>query len=205
MPVENGDVVRAVVEMVLDDGSIAQNVFWYIAEFLTNQSNSQVLNSLNSALETMYSEVTGLMADSVTYNPFVAQVMVWDATEQKWEVDVNLGSTSWDEPNSSIDEAFPNQMSAVVVAPTLAPRVRGRKFLPAFTENTAVAGILSAAAQTALGLFGAGYIDDVDIDVDNLLAPGCAGQSDGSFNKLDSYEVNSVMGTQRRRKPGVGV
>jgi hypothetical protein len=204
MAVEDGDVIRAVVEMVMDDGSIVQNVFWYLANFIANQSNATVLGALNGAIETFYSEVVGFIADSITYNPFSAQTMTWNETDQSWQVSTDLGQTSWDEPNTSIDEPFPNQMAAVVVAPTLRPKVRGRKFLPGFTENTGNAGILSAAAQTALGLFGAGYVDDVEIDVDNILQPGAASTIDGAFRPFQSYVVNSIMGTQRRRKPGVG-
>lgn len=204
MTVSPDDIIRGVVEFVLPDGSIAQNVYTYKMEATADQGDTDVRNAICSHLETAYSEVVANIADEVSINPFHAYVIEWDAGEGKWVLARDLGTETFDEQPESLDTSMPNQMAAVVTALTKTPKRRGRKFLPGYAENTATEGILETAVVTALTAFASEYIDSITTLANVEFVAGVVAEAADAFSAFYAAEVNNVMGTQRRRKPGVG-
>ena len=204
MAIDDGDVLKAVAEYVLPDGTIAQNVFYFVAEFLASQTGTAVLGAVKQYLEDFYDAIKAYVKSSVTFNPFTLHKLQWNATESEWEVEEFIGSDDVEVTNTSLDDQFPNQVAATMTANTARPKSRGRKFAPPFVDTAAVAGDLIAGAVTALGVALNHYLSDETVFSGNLLSPGVPRVGFNTFLEFTNGVVNSVLGTQRRRKPGVG-
>lgn len=99
-------------------------------------------------------------------------------------------------------DALPNQMAAVVVGVT-ASRRRGKKFIYGITEAGQVGGVLASSPLFVLGQFATKYAAGITVGGVSALAGVC--KPDGTnFLEFTSARVNQIMGTQRRRKQGVG-
>ena len=204
MAVNDGDVLKVVVSQLLSDDTIAQNVYHYLAAFGSSQTNGDVLDALETAIETMYETIDAEVADSVIMDTMEVDTVAWDAGEGEWLTVQNIGERTPTVTNEAIADAFPNQVAATLGAYTTYPKVRGRKALPGFNEGSADVGELDVQALVALGLFLVEYIADVVIDGANLLSPGVASVSTAAFRAFGSGWINTVLGSQRRRKPGLG-
>lgn len=204
MAVSDGQVLKAAVEMVLADGTIAQNVFHFICNFVTDQDASDILDAIEQYVEDIYQSIQGYLDNSLTMNPMLVDKIEWNATEQIWEVVGFLGSRTPSITVTSTDDPLPNQMAGVLVANTLRPKSRGRKFFPGLVETAATHGDLIAAALTAFTTALNHYLADETVTSGNVLSPGVPREAAGTFLEFTVGVVNSILGTQRRRKPGVG-
>lgn len=204
MPVADGSVLKAVAEFVLDDGTILQNIFHFIAQFLTTQTSADVIGAVKSYVEDIYADVDGYVPSTTGVNPFTLHRVAWNATEGLWEVVELIGSDTPSITFTGATEQWPSQVSAVMVGNTTRPKSRGRKFFVPFLETAASASDLVAAVITALGTALNHYLADQAIDVDNTLSPGVPRSAADTFLEFSNGAVNSVVGTQRRRKPGIG-
>lgn len=123
---------------------------------------------------------------------------------QKWITDADLGIEAMTWEGEGIQDGLPNQMAAVLTAATSRPKARGRKFFPLFTETSVIIGDLIGAAQTGLAAAGVDYLAHLPLGGNDTLYPVIPSTTDGSPLGLVSVEANSILGTCRRRKPGVG-
>ena len=204
MAVQNGDILQAVVEMVLSDGTIAQNVYTYEAQFATQQDNASVLTSVGAAVSAMYQRVDELISENATFNPLILSKMIYNAQEQAWEVVEKIGEILLTVTPTATDDEFPNQIAPTITANTGRPRSRGRKFIPGFTENTATGSDLDSYALSLLADFAADYVNQIIVGAGDNLIPGIIRTAVEEFWAFTIATVNSIVGTQRRRKPGVG-
>lgn len=204
MTVATDTVLRAVVEMVLLDGTIAQNVFGYKTDFILPQGDSVVLAALEAIFEAMYGEILSEIDADITINPGSVDEMAWNGTDDLWEVVGNVGLISPDITFTSITDPLPNQCAPVVVAPTAIPGIRGRKFIAGATDTSALGSSLTGAFVADLAAWGIDYITTYEITANNDLIPGVLSTLDGFFRQFSEVIVNTIIGSQRRRKPGVG-
>lgn len=205
MTVSNGDVLKVFLELVLADGTIAQNVYHFKTVFAEDQSDSAVSAAIEGYLEDIMGEVSTYLADDFTINPSWLQRVAWDPVNTKWVVDylVDIFTPSFTHTNT--DDPFPNQIAPIMVANTDFPKHRGRKFLPGFVETSADAGDLITAAVTALVGAVSYYISFIAIDGSNTIYPGIVNEAADLFYLFTDGVANTIVGTQRRRKPGIGV
>lgn len=204
MTVANGDILKAVAQFVLDDGSIIQNIYHFVAQFLATQTGTAVIGAVKTYIEDMYADIDAYVPSSTSVDPFTLHIITWDAGESKWVVDELVGVDTPTVVFTGATDPFPNQVSAVVVGNTARPKSRGRKFFPPFLETSADGSDLVSAVVTALGTALSHYIADQAIDVDNRLSPGVPRTAANEFLEFTDGIVNSIVGSQRRRKPGVG-
>lgn len=204
MSVSNDDVLKVFLELVLGDGTIAQNVWHFKADFTDDQSDSAVSTAVETYIEDIYGALSAYLSDDFTINPSWLNKVAWDSDLQKWATTalVDIFTPSFTHTNT--DDPFPNQIAPVMTANTFAPGSRGRKFIMGFVETSALAGDLVAGALTALGTALNHYIADETVSGANLLQVGVVRANAGNFLTFSDGAVNSVVGTQRRRKPGVG-
>lgn len=204
MTVSNYDVLKAFLEIVLGDGTIAQNVYYFFCSFVEDQENTDVGDAVQSYIEDIMGAVATYLSDDFTINPSYLHRIGWDVTGAKWAVEelIDIFTPSFTHTNT--DDPFPNQIAPVLVANTDTPKSRGRKFLPGFVETAAEGSSLVSAAVTALGTALAHYIADETISTNNTLLVGVPSSNSGNFRFFTDGVVNSIVGTQRRRKPGVG-
>jgi hypothetical protein len=204
MAVTDGEVIKAVAEFVLSDGTIGQNVFHFIANFLTDETNTAVRDACIDYIEDIYNSVSTYLSDGFTVNPSTVHRVAWNETEDEWETETLLGIATPSITHTNTDDEFPNQISPVLVANTTRPKSRGRKFLMGFVETAAVAGDLVGAAITALTTALNHYLADETVTGSNVLSPGVPRAGVNTFLEFADGAVNSVVGTMRTRKPGVG-
>lgn len=99
-------------------------------------------------------------------------------------------------------DMMPQQTAAVVVGITDSRR-RGKKFIAGIGEGWQSGGVIAGDLVTALDGFGAAWIAGLTSGIGTHLAGVC--RHDGTqFRAFTGYRVNQVLGTQRRRKQGVG-
>lgn len=204
MSVTNGDVVKAFVEFVLGDGSIVQNVFHFLVQSAGDVGNGDVVVAVDQYVEDIYNAVATYLADDFTINPGYIHKVGFDAGLGKWVTEALIGSFTPTITHTNTDDPFPNQIAPVLVANTLRPKSRGRKFLMGFVDTAADAGDLVGAAVTAMGTALNHYLADEALTGSDVLSPGVVREGVDAFLEFTNGAINSVVGTQRRRKPGVG-
>lgn len=137
---------------------------------------------LSNVVETQYYEI--LIPDAGHWVPF----------QQVTFVKVGAEGTDY----------LPNAVAAVLLA--LAPGFRhvGRKFFSGIAETHTTNNSLTSTglsyAVTAL----AAYLAPVGVGDGSVLNPGIIDKT-GTFHQFTSGVVASLLGSQRRRKPGLGI
>lgn len=101
------------------------------------------------------------------------------------------------------DDALPRQCAAVIIG-TVPGRRRGKKFIAGIIESAQSDGQLDGACLAALEGSANAYQDPtIDVPAANWQSGVCA--PDGtSFAAFNGHRVDQIIGTQRRRKQGVG-
>jgi hypothetical protein len=202
--IPDGTYVQGTAEFELADGTIAQNVFHFLCDFTSDQSGSSVVAAVVSYIEDIYNDVATYLSDGFTVNLTPVHSVVWDEETANWVIHALIGSALPSITHTNTDDPFPNQIAPVLVANTGRPKTRGRKFLMGFVETAALGGDLVTAAVTALSSALGDYLADETVSGDSLLSPGVLRDGVEVFEQFTDGEVNTVVGTQRRRKPGIG-
>ena len=109
MSVSNGDVLKAFIEIVLADGTITQNVFYFLAELVADQSDNNVTNVIESYIEDIYSAVSTYLADDFSINPSYVHEITWNSVEAAWEVTRLVGVMTPSFTHTNTDDPFPNK------------------------------------------------------------------------------------------------
>lgn len=103
-----------------------------------------------------------------------------------------------------IGEILPTQMAAVALALTTHLKTRGRKAIAGFCTDALVDGVLISGAISSLIGFAAAYVTRITGSTGDLV-PGTWSRKTSTFYPFISGIANTVMGTMRRRKIGVGI
>lgn len=102
---------------------------------------------------------------------------------------------------TSAGEMLPRQSAPVIVGIT-ASRRRGKKFICGVIEGGQNGGLLDTVLQTHLVVAAQGYI--TTYAGTSTLVPGVCKPDGTDFLAFNSFRVDAILGTQRRRKQGVG-
>lgn len=204
MAVNNDDVLKAVMEVVLDDGTVAQNVFYFIAELLAQLGDATVTGLIETYIEDAYANLSNELVNTITQSLCTVQKIAFDSGEGEWLVTENIGTFTPTITFGNANEALPNAVSAVATLLTFRPKTRGRKFLFPFGENDQDASYLTSTALSSMADFAADVIATITYSPGNDLEPGVPRAGVDNFRKFTGAVVTNVLGTQRRRKPGVG-
>lgn len=204
MAVDDGNHLKAVHEMELADGTLAQNVFYFECDFDAQQTNYDTLVAIAGYIYDIYNAVAAFLDTNATLNYTEVDKIAWNATEGKWLTTGTLGQCDPAFTATGSGDTFPNQIAPVLRANTSRPKSFGRKFLMAFVESAATGTDLTSAALTALAIALAHYLADETVSGTSKLVPGVPRADENTFLPFTDGVVNSLVGTQRRRKPGVG-
>lgn len=203
MTVSNGDIIKLVVEAILDEGTIVQNVYYLLAELAAPQADQSILNALETWVESAYGNLTVEMSNTVTFQDIVADIIEWDTDH--WETTYHIGTEDIDTVPAGTGDPFPNQVSAFATFNTTRPKSKGRKFLFPFDELMALGSYLTAPAVSSIVDYAADILTTIVLGPFNELVPGIVRSSVNEFLEFRSAVVTNVLGTQRRRRPGVGI
>jgi len=204
MSVDPNDILKVTMEVTLGDGSIAQNVYHFYAATLGVYGDSTITDAIEDWIETAYNELSADLVDTITQNVCTVQKVVWDGVLGKWVVDALVGYFTPTIVYNNASDPLPNQVSAFATFQTARPKSRGRKFLFPFGEDRQDATILSAPALADMADFAADVLTAIFLGPANNLYPGVVRAAAAEFLGFDVGIVTDLLGTQRRRRPGVG-
>lgn len=208
MAVTDGDVVRVSVNISLPDLVIAQNIFYWQLDDpdSDNPGNAAVTSNLGTKLTSMYGEIEPNLPDSVTILDAAVDRVEWETDH--WEVKENVGvDTLAIVGDDAVNDMAPHGCAGVITAHTSRPQTRGRKFFAGLLEGQFVDSDIGGTLLTALTDLGIEWLIPEALAVTAELIPvilGQSGVSAGLIYPILGLTVNSIIGYQRRRKPGVG-
>lgn len=204
MPVVDGELVKLVCQFALPDDVIAQNAFYFLANFASSQTGNDVLDTLETWAETFYTYLAALVSDDITEDDGEVSILEWDATETQWLTDRVIGTITPTITFTNVGQSLPNAVAPTITAKTSRPRSNGRKAVLPFAEDGVDENTLTTAALTALGNAAAQYLTDAQIDASNTLSPVIFRRGVNSVLDLLTASTPSTVGSMRSRKPGEG-
>jgi len=203
MSVANNDILHVVIQAQLSDGTIVQNRKRFLALLASPLSDATILNSVKTWVETLYAHPATWVMQSTELDDGTVDIITWNAAESFWEVTQNVGIYSPLDTFANVGEALPNQCAAFVIGNTARPKSKGRCFVFPFGETSQDHGILVGGALSDLGDFAAQYIADQAIAGDTLQS-GIVREATSDWLGFITASFGDVIGTQRRRRVGIG-
>lgn len=131
---------------------------------------------------------------------YAYDVYTWVAPSWTPTFTENIGLVGQD----IIGELLPTQMAGVILALTNHLKTRGRKAFAGFCTDALVDGVLVSGAISALIACAAAYITRVTGSTGDLV-PGTWSRKTNTFHPFISGIADTILGTMRRRKIGVGI
>ena len=204
MTVTNGDVLKVVMEVVLNDGSIAQNVYYFLANFVASFDDGTITDELETWIEGLYGNLSSQLLASMTQSLCSVDEILFNAGEGLWEVVRHVGTFTPTIAFNNANEGLPNQSSAFATFNTQRPKSRGRKFLFPFGEDMQADTFLTGAALAAMANYADDALTGILVAPLSTLDPGIHRVGINEFLGFAIAVVTNVLGSQRRRRPGVG-
>ncbi len=204
MSVVDGDILRVSANFELGNGTQYQNIYHFIRDGTDPFSDAAHITAIQAKLSLAYADIVVQVKDDVTAQlSFVDRIEFNEITDQ-WEVVENIGTFTINFTPTGTDHALPFQSSPYVIFKTQRPRTVGKKFLFPFIETMQAGTILEAAAVTAVTAYGAEILAAIELGGDATLTAGVVRTGVQSFFNFLVAVINDVLGSQRRRRPGVG-
>lgn len=197
MTVVQDDVIRATVEMDVNDNAL-QNVYHFRSTNVATIGDSQALTDMGIIADTLYTFLLAQMSTDADFNQIRAQNVTQD---------VLLGTTGFPVlvSGSNVADVLPQQDAGIITYPTAKPLTRGSSYYGGLTEGangsdgTMTASILAALANVAVLMLAEIVVgpNSWRYVVFNTVLK--------TFVLPTASSIPSVMRTQRRRRPGVGI
>lgn len=203
MTVSIGDIIKTVVSFTMQDGIIAQNVFYHELDGLSPVAESTIITQLISTINTLYALVEDQIVGAVTLDDFVCNKWEYDVVDG-WRTGPYIGFGTLTDAFAGPGDGFPHAVAATITGFTQDVRTRSRKSLPGFREAAAADSSLTALALADLVSFAAFWTVPWAVDTNEDLYPGVPAK-DGTFKRLTGSLISGYMGSQRQRKPGIGI
>lgn len=202
MPVADGAILKVVAQSLFPTAVLVQNVFNVVfADTGASNDDADVVDDLVDWMDSIYDNLnavvnTGIDGDQVFVYKF-------DPTDVDWD---EVGTAAWTWNPTSATDMVPHGVAAVLNAVTTEPDVQGRKFFAGIVEDEALRSTLQATALAALAAAGADWITPfVGAATGGDFAPTIWSPKTTTAWLISSVLVNTIVGYQRRRKPGVGI
>lgn len=204
MAIVDGDVLRVSANFELPGGHLYQNIYTYIRDGTDPFSDAAHIAAIKAGLEGAYDEILAQVQENTTAQLSSVDRIEFNEITDTWEVVENIGTFTLSFTPIGTGDGLPFQSSPYVIFKTQRPRSTGKKFLFPFIETQQISTILVAGAVTAVTAYAAAALADINLGGDATLAPAVVRTGVQSVLLLLVAVVSDVLGTQRRRKPGVG-
>jgi len=203
MTVTIGTVLRAVVTLDMPGGNVAQNVFYLRLGGVSPITDIEAETQVIDYVENFYAQIEDQISQDVDLR---------DVAINEYDPDVGVGwETGRWVGGGTLTDAFvggismwPHAVAAIITGFVEDPKVRSRKSIPGFVESAEDDSILSAPAIADMVLAAVEWITSWTWLGTEYLEPGVPAQL-GVWMPLITALVSAVVGSQRRRKPGVGI
>lgn len=167
----------------------------FTADVVTSGGDtSQVL--WNTYMSMFMGDLEYLLSPAVEYSSYEIQIPVAGSWELFDEITLST-------QGGAIGDQLANAVSLVLIGKAPGLRHMGRKFIGALTEELVIGNHLNPTYATYAASLLLDYISPVNGIGGGVLTPGVVDGS-GNFHGFTGGVVSSILGSMRRRKPGVG-
>lgn len=187
-------VARIAVAGTLGETEV-RNVFTVLCDTAIAPNVAGVSTWLTSLYDT--SGLLGSLSTDLHFDRFYLEHLT-PAEEWIYSAEATISLTG-----EAASARLPNQLAAVVIGITPSRR-RAKKFIPGICNSDVVEGVLQSGIVAYLENFGDTWKDGFN-DGDNDWITGVSGPTPLGFISLTGIRVDPYVGTQRRRKPGLGI
>lgn len=187
------------VERAIFKGTIAstvqfRNMFTANVTEVGGDTSAVLWNTYNLALLSDFGDLVG-----ATTHFYEAEIQEYSAGH--W---ITKDIVAFDYAGSVSGDLLPYQAAITFIAKGAGLRQVGRKFVGGITETMTAGGVLTSTLVTAAAQFLTDWIAPVTGIGGGTLVPGIVDKG-GTFRAFVGGTVSSVLGSMRRRKPGIGI
>ena len=200
MPITAGDVIRIAMHLTTPEQVDAYNIIGLKCT-AGDATDAQLLAALTAWMSTAYVFLQAHIHDQVDLAEGRVAKMTWSGTE--WITSAIIGTILPNFTATNQDDMLPHAVSPYVTFDTLAPTRKGKVKLVGFAEDQQADSILTGAASTQIALF-ANALRTAVVAGAATLSYAILGD-DGVARETTAATVRGVVGSQRQRKPGVGI
>lgn len=172
---------------------------------IRNMFTCEVLSDGGDTHEVLWAAYMSSLMDAIP--PLATTIVHFYGYEiQEWSNPhwIPMDEISLDEDGEQSGDTLPNQSALVLIAKTAGIRGVGRKFFSGLAESQQNAGVMVVGVATALASLLAAYITPFEGIGGGTITPGVLDKTN-SFRPFVGGFVSSLIGSMRRRKPGVGM
>lgn len=187
-------ITRTILKGILGGSVQTRSMFTGDVVLLSTDHDFDVITGY---LNTIFAPVT----------TYISNVWVPTSVEIQHYVDgeyITMEDTPYTYTFEGSGDWMPFLVSVVFVAKAIGKRLIGRKFLPGVTEAAASTNGLVSGAVAAFAAACACYIGTYTTPLGSTYTPGIVDKT-GAFHTFSSGILSTLLGTMRRRKPGIGV
>lgn len=205
MTVGVGDLLRVSTRFKHAVTGDVVNVWHLIVTSGADTSDDDCFDDIEAFMDTLWSGINASLPNGMDpYDIRIDEVEMAGGVEH---VVRTLGTRTWTltTPPSSAGEYLPPMDAAIINFRTLIPKVFGRKYIGILTEAAATSGVLSGVSLTNMLTFATAIVNGFN-GTTLTYKFGVMTNKDvvNGFTELTAAVVNTILGTQRRRRQGRG-
>lgn len=204
MAVLDQDILRVSANFELGDGTQYQNIYHCIRDGEDVYSDQYHVDAIEVKLEAAYADLAGAVVNDVTAQLCFVDRVEFNEILDEWRVVENIGTFTPTFTPTNANDGLPYQAAPYIIFKTSRPKTVGKKYLFPFAEDQQDQTILEAGAVTAVVAYGVEILDPIGLGGGNTLTFGVPRTGVQSWYNFLVAVVNDVIGSQKRRRPGVG-
>jgi len=200
MTVTSGDIFRLVVGYEMPNEQEASNVLGLKINSGTG-TDLEMAAAAAAFITSLYANLQGVIHNQVDLAECRLVEVTWAGAE--WITARVLGTFSPAFTPTDANDMLPHAVAPVITLPTLDPKRKGKVKLTGFSEVQQAESDLVTGAKTAMSNFA--------VDLRAGFTAGTAAVEyavlgdDGAARSSTGYIIRSIVGSQRSRKPGIGI
>ena len=186
---------KAVLKSRYSDGNEARNVFYCTS----TGAGTDLLFAIQGWIAQFATSLVSLLTPLITF--YGVDIYQWIANEV-WEL---ISETGLNIPgDASYSEPLPHQIAPVLIGSTANGRSKAKKFIPGLVEDRCNNGLLTSFGLSTLATALEKWITDYT-ETNNVVVHPVVHRKGKTDLDFVGGKVDALVGTQRRRKQGVGI
>lgn len=201
---DTGEILRVAVTYKDGWGSDIVNTWTY--QYTGNTVNDDdVADDVKDEMSNVYEELHTYVNDGTDPDTIKIDVIEWNGTKIVTDRTIFDGAFTPVTVPGAADHGLPPTTAPLITGNTNVPKRRARKYLLPIVETESSFGECSATVLTALATLALEWLNGKSVDGgQGLIKPCIMSTVDGAVHLILEAIVRSTLGTQRRRRRGVG-
>lgn len=204
MAVLDGDVLRVTSNFELPDGTQYQNIYHYVRDGTDPFSDAAHIAAISAAQQAAYIELEPIINANITEQLSFVDRVEFNEILDEWRVVENIGTFTITWTPDGATDTVPYQSAPYVVFKTQRPKSVGKKFLFPVLETAQADTVLIGSAVTNITAYAAQILASIELGGDATLSAVIVRTGIQAILPLLVAVINDVLGSQKRRRPGVG-